>query len=263
MESRDLVSISRFVSRPIFASLGLEGYRSRSQSYCLETLKIARIWLSKTFAIQKHFVCCICRQETTITRGGNDRNSKKVQLKSDDDIFWKISAKSTNFEVSSHWIFDEAAGSNFWRGLGHGGYGLDYITGNYVSWSLVCLWAPFPWMGVACRTSLANLSRDILVQLPNHGVGMNGFKTSLKYFLHLPRTSSSLLSKTPFWSFMERTTLDFLPRRRPWFATEYFVGLLVICIWLKPEFSQYCILDFHIVTPADFRPSANRKCKAL
>jgi len=56
MESRDLVSVSRLVSRPIFATsvskvsglpLGLEGYWSRSQAYCLETFNIARIWLSK------------------------------------------------------------------------------------------------------------------------------------------------------------------------------------------------------------------------
>jgi len=57
MWSRDFVSVSRIVSRPNFASLdlqgfrsrlGLEGYRSRSQAYCLETLNIASIWLSKT-----------------------------------------------------------------------------------------------------------------------------------------------------------------------------------------------------------------------
>jgi len=34
MESRDLVS----VSRPVFWSLGLEGFRSRSQALSLETL---------------------------------------------------------------------------------------------------------------------------------------------------------------------------------------------------------------------------------
>jgi len=34
MESRDLVS----VSRPIFASLGLEGYRCRGFEYCEEML---------------------------------------------------------------------------------------------------------------------------------------------------------------------------------------------------------------------------------
>jgi len=64
MESRDVVSVSRLVSRPIFASLGLEGfrsrlgiedYRSRSQACCLETMKIARVWLSlsETSVIQQ------------------------------------------------------------------------------------------------------------------------------------------------------------------------------------------------------------------
>ena len=36
MESRDLVSVSRLVSRTIFASLGLEGFRSRDFEYCKE-----------------------------------------------------------------------------------------------------------------------------------------------------------------------------------------------------------------------------------
>jgi len=63
------------VSRPILASIGLEGfrsrlglghkgYRSRSQAYCLETLNIAIIWLGKTSVIQRafsllylHFAC--------------------------------------------------------------------------------------------------------------------------------------------------------------------------------------------------------------
>ena len=45
MESRDLVSISRRVSRPVFSSLGLgldclglEGFRSRYRALSLETL---------------------------------------------------------------------------------------------------------------------------------------------------------------------------------------------------------------------------------
>jgi len=36
MESRELISVSRLVLRPIFASLGLEGYRSRDFEYCKE-----------------------------------------------------------------------------------------------------------------------------------------------------------------------------------------------------------------------------------
>ena len=39
MESRDLVSVSRRVSRPVFSSLGLglEGFRSRSRALSFET----------------------------------------------------------------------------------------------------------------------------------------------------------------------------------------------------------------------------------
>jgi len=49
------------VSRPISASLSLEGFRSRlgledyrlwSQTYCLGTLNTATIWLSKTYLLQ-------------------------------------------------------------------------------------------------------------------------------------------------------------------------------------------------------------------
>ena len=38
MESRDVVSVSRRVSKPVFWSLGLDGFRSRSRALSLETL---------------------------------------------------------------------------------------------------------------------------------------------------------------------------------------------------------------------------------
>jgi len=46
MESRDLVSVSRRVSRPVFWSLdlGLEGFRSRSRALRLETLHGLFLW---------------------------------------------------------------------------------------------------------------------------------------------------------------------------------------------------------------------------
>ena len=44
VESPNLVS----VSRPSFVSLGLKGYKSRIQAYCVETLNTATICLSKT-----------------------------------------------------------------------------------------------------------------------------------------------------------------------------------------------------------------------
>jgi len=50
--------ISRRVSRPIFASLGIKDFSSQSlrlqvsvTSYCLETLDAATIWLHSTSAI--------------------------------------------------------------------------------------------------------------------------------------------------------------------------------------------------------------------
>jgi len=40
-----------------------------------------------------HFVCCICRWETTKAGRKNARNSKKNQFRGGDDIFWKILEK--------------------------------------------------------------------------------------------------------------------------------------------------------------------------
>jgi len=53
MESWDLVS--RLVSRPIFASLGLVGFRSLSVSKAtgLETLNITKKWFSKFLIFQR------------------------------------------------------------------------------------------------------------------------------------------------------------------------------------------------------------------
>ena len=46
MESRDVVSVSRRVSKPVFWSLGLDGFRSRSRALSLETLH--RLFLSSS-----------------------------------------------------------------------------------------------------------------------------------------------------------------------------------------------------------------------
>jgi len=89
-DSWDLVPIWRLVSKPIFASLGLEGFRSRLglKGYrCRSLIK----WV---------FLCCICRYEI-ITKGWkNARNSKKINLEVVTTFIWKFSAKSRNFEVS-------------------------------------------------------------------------------------------------------------------------------------------------------------------
>jgi len=80
------------VSRPIFASLGLEGYRSSLVKF----LKF------------NDFFCCICRQETT-KACRKKPEIKKIQLRSYDDIKNEILAKFSNFEVSSVAVFDEVS----------------------------------------------------------------------------------------------------------------------------------------------------------
>jgi len=112
MESRDWVSILRLVSRPSFSSLGLEGFRSRL-GFTLAGYRswsqpiVLRLWISEINGLVKHlhfnkvFVCCICRERTTKTVRQNPRNLKKLNLEVMKTFFWKISAKSTNFEVWS------------------------------------------------------------------------------------------------------------------------------------------------------------------
>ena len=67
----------------------------------LETLNIAKKWFIKIFTIQLFFICCIFRQETTKIRRKNARNLKKFYSEVITTFFKNISAKCTNFEVSS------------------------------------------------------------------------------------------------------------------------------------------------------------------
>jgi len=56
MESPDLFSVWRGVTRPIFASLGLEGFRSRNFEYCKEMvfeISVIQIFLFVVFAGKK------------------------------------------------------------------------------------------------------------------------------------------------------------------------------------------------------------------
>jgi len=88
VESRDLISVSRIVSRPNFASLGLEGfrsrlglegYRSRSQAHCLETWNITSIWLSKTI-IQRVFSLLYLQARNHENRSEKCEKFEKNQL---------------------------------------------------------------------------------------------------------------------------------------------------------------------------------------
>jgi len=98
-----MTSISDGVSR---LGLGLEALLethfcvSRSRRF-----QVSRLWILQRNGLLKFlnstiFVCCICRWETTKIRRKNDRNLKKIQVRSDDDIKKKL-AKCTNYEVSS------------------------------------------------------------------------------------------------------------------------------------------------------------------
>ena len=94
MESPDFVSVLRRVSRPIFASLGLEGFRFWDFEYCKEMVCLH-------FYNSTIFCLLYLQEKTTKTRRKNARNLKKIQVRNDDDNFLKNLAKCTKFEVSS------------------------------------------------------------------------------------------------------------------------------------------------------------------
>jgi len=81
MESRDLVWVSRLVLRPIFASLGLECFKSRlvSKTTSLETLNIANKCKSK---ISDPTIFCLLylQVKNNQNRSENARNWKKLNL---------------------------------------------------------------------------------------------------------------------------------------------------------------------------------------
>jgi len=109
MEVRDLVS----VSRPNFASLGLEGfrsrlglkgYRSRDFEYCNKLIQCSKISI-----IQQPLYLQVRNYKTGRK---NVRNLKKIQLRSDDDLFYKTIGKMHKF-----WN-PESRSRDFWWNLG-------------------------------------------------------------------------------------------------------------------------------------------------
>ena len=100
MESRDFVS----VSRPIFASVGLESFRSRSQASCFETLNTAAIRLGKISVIQHFFSAISAAKKQPKEAGNMPEICKFSPSKLWKTFFWKFfgkfSAYSTNSQVS-------------------------------------------------------------------------------------------------------------------------------------------------------------------
>ena len=125
VESRDLVSVSKIFSRPIFTSLGLEGftsrlglglegyrsrsqgYRSRSQGYCLGTLNIAKIWLSKTSVIQRVFSLLYLQVKNSENRWEKCQKFKEVQFRK----WWRQFLKNLETSLGLR-ISDEVSVSN-------------------------------------------------------------------------------------------------------------------------------------------------------
>ena len=143
MESRDLVSVSR-QDRDLETSPRWDKSRdpflrvSVSKVSGLETLNIAKKWFVKISIIQRFVFVVYASKKQQKHVGKNARDLKKIQVRSDEDIFMKISAKCTNFEVSV-WTFKSRV-LEFLRKsrsrleilTGLGCYGLDYITVSHL-----------------------------------------------------------------------------------------------------------------------------------
>ena len=105
MKSWDLFSVSRLVSKPIpsFASLGLEGFRSRLESV-VSRLNSPRIRLIKASVIQSvHCQSNLQEMKSQKSRRKNPRKLTYMKSGSRDDVLLKYSTKRSanvrNFEV--------------------------------------------------------------------------------------------------------------------------------------------------------------------
>ena len=120
MESQDFVSVSRLVSRPIFACLGLSlegpvsdsGLQVSVTAYCLENLNIEKKWLGRTSIIQRVFCSLHLQVRNNQNRSEKCPKFEKNKLRSDDNIFLK------NFrKIHKFWSLDSQS-RNFWWSLG-------------------------------------------------------------------------------------------------------------------------------------------------
>jgi len=76
-------------------------------------------------------------------------------------------------------------------------------------------------------------------------VRASGFKMSMKYSLHRPRISTSLLSKTRLWHLMDLGVCDMLPRRR-WMVWQNIMLAYKYSNW-NPVYSRnFTLLHFRL-----------------
>jgi len=97
-----LVSVSRLVSRSIFASLGLEGFKSRLGLECFRSRDFEHC---KEIVYQNLYnstiFCLLYLQVKTAKTRRKMPEIKKKLFQKCERHFFLISAKSTNFDVSS------------------------------------------------------------------------------------------------------------------------------------------------------------------
>jgi len=103
MVSPDLVSVSWRVSRSIFASFGLEGFRSPSRS---RRFQVSRLWILQNngflkFLYFNYFLLFVFSGKKQPKHVGKTPEIKKNDLEVIAMFFKKISAKCISFEVSS------------------------------------------------------------------------------------------------------------------------------------------------------------------
>ena len=141
MESRDLIPVSRRVSRLIFASFGLilEGHMSRSLASCLETFNTTTIWLSTTVVLSFFLSAVFADYKQPKQLGILPKIRKNLNFEmimTFLEHFQKNISIIHTFEVSSLGFLDEVSVSKFTSSL-------DYISVSSLTLSVILTYFTF------------------------------------------------------------------------------------------------------------------------
>jgi len=96
MESRDLVLVSKLVSRPIFASLGLKGFWSRDFEYCKEMVYLLKFLQFDNFI----FVEFADKKQPKIWKNSSQKWWQHYFNFSKMHKFWSLEPQSRTFKLS-------------------------------------------------------------------------------------------------------------------------------------------------------------------
>ena len=118
-----------------------------------------------------------------------------------------------------------------------------------------------PFQAFSVLTARETLAAVTVFSFPKYtscafgGVIVTGFKISFKHYLHLPKMSCSLLSKTLFKSLMDLAVWDLFAANTPYGFPEHFVYMPVIQIQFMWKFFEDCFSD--VLSPCVVRSIAH------